>query len=510
MMSDFLRVEGISKTYENGVVANTDISFNVRQGEMHAICGENGAGKSTLMKMLYGMVKPTSGEIYYKGDKLDLDSPKEAIELGIGMVHQEFMLVPSFTVAENITLGADVLKGGFLDKEDAVRVANALAETYNFDIDAEATVESIPVGMRQRVEILKALYRGADLLILDEPTAVLTPQESEELFASLKKLVRELNKSVIFITHKLKEVKFASDKITVIQHGKVTGNFDTDSVSVDEIANKMVGREVENSYYRKPQELGGKALEIKSLNYKDAAGIQRLNNLTLDIYEGEVLGIAGVEGNGQTELARLISGLDKPTSGDIELYGQQIQGKTPHQIRDLKIAHVSEDRKGDGTAGDASIRDNVLVDRYHQKNFGDMGLLKMGVIKDHLSHLIDRFDIRCKSQETAIGSLSGGNMQKVVIAREISSEPKVLIAAQPTRGVDIGAAELIRNELIKLRDNKKGVLLLSADLDEILSISDRIAVIYKGEIVGVFKNENIDEKTLGLYMLGLKRQSEHE
>ncbi|MGI9875207.1 ABC transporter ATP-binding protein [Vibrio pomeroyi] len=506
-MTDFLRVDGISKTYDNGVVANTDISFNVQQGIMHAICGENGAGKSTLMKMLYGLVKPTSGDIYYKGDKLDLDSPKEAIELGIGMVHQEFMLVPSFTVAENITLGADVLKGGFLDKEDAIRVTRALAETYKFDIDAEATVESIPVGMRQRVEILKALYRGADLLILDEPTAVLTPQESEELFVSLKRLVREQNKSVIFITHKLKEVKFASDKITVIQHGKVTGNFDTDSVSVEQLANSMVGREVDNTYYRKSQDIGIKALEIKGLNYKDSAGIQRINNLSIDVYEGEVLGIAGVEGNGQTELARLISGLDKPTSGDIEFYGQAIQGKTPRQIRDLKVAHVSEDRKGDGTAGEASIRDNVIVDRYHQKSFGDMGLLKMGYIKEHLDHLIARFDIRCKSQETAIGSLSGGNMQKVVIAREVSAEPKFLIAAQPTRGVDIGAAQLIRNELITLRDNKKGVLLLSADLDEILSISDRIAVIYKGEIVGVFKNENIDEKALGLYMLGLKRQS---
>ena len=510
LMSDFLIVDNISKTYENGVVANSDISFTVAQGEMHAICGENGAGKSTLMKMLYGMIKPSGGNIYYRGNKLDLSGPKEAIEFGIGMVHQEFMLIPSFTVAENITLGNDILNGNLLDKDAAIEVTNKLSDKYNFQVDAEATIESIPVGMRQRVEILKALYRGADLLILDEPTAVLTPQESEELFASLKQLTREQGKSIIFITHKLKEVTYASDRITVIQHGRVTGNFETKDVTEEQIAAKMVGRDIITQYDKPLVERGAKALEIRNLDYTDSAGIPRLKGLNLNLYEGEVLGIAGVEGNGQTELAQTISGLIKANSGSIQFYNQEVLGLTPRQVRDLGIAHVSEDRKGDGTAGDASIRDNIIIDRFHHKTFGKFGLLDMNFIKCQIEELIQRFDIRCHSQETLIGSLSGGNMQKVVIAREVSSEPKVLIAAQPTRGVDIGASELIRSELLKLRSKNKAVLLFSADLDEILSISDRIAVVYKGEIVAVLDNKNIDEKDLGLYMLGLKKDISNE
>ncbi|MCG9627468.1 ABC transporter ATP-binding protein [Vibrio mediterranei] len=506
-MNEFLTVSNISKVYEDGVVANSNISFSVNKGEMHAICGENGAGKSTLMKMLYGMVKPSEGDIFFKGKRVDFENPKQAIASGIGMVHQEFMLIPSFTVAENITLGADLLDGVFLDKKEAIKVSNDLSKKYNLDIDSEATVESIPVGMRQRVEILKALYRGADLLILDEPTAVLTPQESEELFCSLRKLTKEQGKSIIFITHKLKEVSYASDRITVIQHGRVTGGFNTSEVTEVQIAEKMVGREILQEYKLPDTEKGKVLLDINNLTFHDEAGICRLNNLNMNICQGEILGIAGVEGNGQTELAKVITGLIHPSSGTIKMQGENIENLDPRTIRNKGIAHVSEDRKGDGTAGNASIKDNIIVDRFYKPTFSKWGLLRNKTIENHVSALIERFDIRCSSLRAKTGSLSGGNMQKVVIAREISAKPDVLIAAQPTRGVDIGASELIRTELVKLRNSGKAVMLISADLDEILSISDRVAVLYKGELVAILDNHDLDEKTLGLYMLGLKRES---
>lgn len=507
-MDEFLSMHNISKTYDNGVKANEDISFSVRYGEMHAICGENGAGKSTLMKILYGLEQPSSGYIALKGKTVTIHNPNEAIRLGIGMVHQSFMLVPSMSVAENITLNHELLKGVFLDKKQAIEVTNQLSKQYGLHVEAEAFVENIPVGMKQRVEILKALYRGADLLILDEPTAVLTPQESEDLFASLRSFVKEGQKAVVFITHKLKEVMYASDSITVIQHGRITGHMETKNASEKEVVKRMVGRDVLMQYKKKEHVLGKKALKLNKLCYTDTAGIARLKNISFDISEGEILGIAGIEGNGQSELAEVIAGLKKASQGSVQFYDKMITQKTAKQIRELGIGHVPEDRIHNGIAASGTIDENILIDRFNKPAFNHFGLLKAKNIYNHVQNLIQKFDIRCKNQKIFMQSLSGGNMQKVIMAREISADPRLLIAAQPTRGVDIGAAEFIRHEIIALRDQGKAILLTSADLEEILGLSDRIAVMYKGEIVAMLNNSNLTESMLGQYMLGIKRQEQ--
>ncbi|HMQ54767.1 MAG TPA: ABC transporter ATP-binding protein [Anaerolineae bacterium] len=505
-MPDLIDMQNITKIYSNGVVANRDVNFSVQKGEIHALVGENGAGKSTLMKILYGLEQKTGGRILLNGQATEIKNPHQAIDLGIGMVHQNFMLVPSFTIAENVVLGREPVKGRLVDTEAAIRVTERIAQEYGLDVDPLARVEATPVGMRQRVEILKTLYRGADLLILDEPTAVLTPQETDELFQAVRRLVDQ-GKTVIFITHKLIEVKEISDRVTVMRLGQVTGKVRTADVSEEDIARMMVGREVLFRVEKPEQPRGEAVAEVRELGYVSATGRPMLRDVSFNVYAGEILGIAGVEGNGQTELAEVLSGLKTPTTGQALVQGESILGHGPRGVRRAGVAHIPEDRLTNGVALEASIAENLAVDRYYRPPFTRRGVLSLKQIRRQAEALIETFDIRTSGYNAPIGSLSGGNMQKVVIAREFSADPLLLIAAQPTRGVDIGASEFVRRQLVEARNKGQAVLLISADLAEILSLADRIAVMYKGQIAGMFKNTpDLTEAELGLYMLGLKTQ----
>ena len=509
-MPTLVSMQEIVKIYPNGVTANKNVNFSVEKGEIHALVGENGAGKSTLMKILYGLEQPTRGEILLNGRRVTINSPHQAIDLGIGMVHQNFMLVPSFTIAQNVVLGREPRKNRFVDGEEAIRITEKLAKEYGLEVDATAPVESTPVGMRQRVEILKTLYRGADLLILDEPTAVLTPQETDALFAAVRRLVNQ-GKTVIFITHKLVEVKEIADRVTVMRHGAVTGRVNTADVSKEEIARMMVGRELFLQIDKPPQRRGPVVAQIQKLGYVAPTGRPMLRDLSFQVYAGEILGIAGVEGNGQTELAETLSGLKPATTGDVIVNGQSIGGQDARQVRRAGVAHIPEDRLTNGVALTASIADNLVVDRYDRQPFTRHGVLDPSEIRRQAVDLMQEFDIRAASYDAPIGSLSGGNMQKVVVAREFSADPAFLIAAQPTRGVDIGAIEFIHSQLIEKRNEGKAILLLSADLAEVMSLADRIAVMYQGKLAGIFQNgPDLTEQELGLYMLGIKEQSADE
>ncbi|RME74424.1 MAG: ABC transporter ATP-binding protein [Chloroflexi bacterium] len=510
-MPPFVEMRDIVKIYPNGVVANRGVHFSVEKGEIHALVGENGAGKTTLMKILYGMEHPTAGQIFLEGRPVRIQNPHQAIDLGIGMVHQNFMLIPSFTIAQNIVLGQEPRRGRFIDFEAAARLTTELSQTYGLQVDPQARVEATPVGMRQRVEILKTLYRGANLLILDEPTAVLTPQETADLFRAVRRLVAE-GKTVIFITHKLVEVKQIADRVTVMRHGEVTGEaLRTADVSEADIAQLMVGRKVLFRIEKPPQQRGPAVAQVRDLSYISETGRPLLREVSFNVYAGEILGIAGVEGNGQTELAEVLSGLKPPTTGQALVNGRPVLGKGPRQVRQAGVAHIPEDRLTNGVALDASIADNLVVDRYFRPPFTRRGVMYPRLIRRHARDLMHRFDIRAASEESPVKSLSGGNMQKVIVAREFSSEPALLIAAQPTRGIDIGAAEFVRQQLVQKRNEGKAVLLISADLAEVMSLADRIAVMFKGRIVGIFQNgPDITEEELGLYMLGLKQQSPDE
>jgi simple sugar transport system ATP-binding protein len=500
-------MKDIIKVYPNGVIANRDVNFSVNKGEIHALVGENGAGKSTLMKILYGLEQPTGGQIYLNQRPVKIHNSHHAIDLGIGMVHQNFMLVPSFTIAQNVVLGREPRRGRFIDAPEAIRLTAALSKEYGLEVDPTAPVESTPVGMRQRVEILKTLYRGAELLILDEPTAVLTPQETDDLFAAVRRLVNQ-GKTVIFITHKLVEVKEISDRITVMRHGAVTGDVNTIDVTEEDIARMMVGREVFLQIDKPPLARGAAVANVQRLSYISETGQPLLRDVSFNVYGGEILGIAGVEGNGQTSLVEVLSGLKAAATGQVTINGQSILGHGARGVRQAGVAHIPEDRQTNGVALDASIADNLVVDRYFRPPFSRGGwMLSPAKIRDTAQELMQKFDIRASGYEAPIGSLSGGNMQKVILAREFSSDPALLIAAQPTRGVDIGASEFVRRQLVGERNNGKAVLLVSADLAEIMSLADRIAVMYKGQIVGIFANTpDLTEEELGLYMLGLKRQ----
>ena len=509
-MPPLVEMKNIIKVYPNGVVANKQVDFSVGQGEIHALVGENGAGKSTLMKILYGLEQPTSGTIFLNGKPVDIHNPHQAIDLGIGMVHQNFMLVPSFTIAQNIVLGQEPRKGQFINFDESARLTKELSQEYGLEVDPTARVEATPVGMRQRVEILKILYRGANLLILDEPTAVLTPQETNDLFDAIHRLVGQ-GKTVIFITHKLVEVKQISDRVTVMRHGEVTGDVDTADVSEEDIAQMMVGRKVFLKIDRPEQQRGEAVAQIHNLSYISETGRPLLREVTFNVYAGEILGIAGVEGNGQTELAEVLSGLKSPTTGEALVKGKSVLGHGPRPIRQAGVAHIPEDRLTNGVALEASIAENLVVDRYYQPPFTRYGVMFPGQVRRQAETLMQEFDIRASGYDALIGSLSGGNMQKVVVAREFSLEPVLLIAAQPTRGIDIGASEFVRRQLVKKRNEGKAVLLISADLAEVMSLADRIAVMYKGQIAGVFENsQELTEEELGLYMLGVRKQSPEE
>lgn len=509
-MTPIVKVEGIYKIYPNGVVANKDVDFSVEKGEIYALVGENGAGKSTLMKVIFGMEQPTEGKIYIKGKECHFGSSREAIDAGIGMVHQNFMLVPSFTVAENVVLGTEPTKNALLDKEKAIRETKEIAKQYGLRVQPEAIIDAIPVGMRQRVEILKALYRGADILILDEPTAVLTPQETQELFEAIRKLVDQ-GKTVIFITHKLREVKEVSDRVTVMRDGRVVGEMPTSEATRESLAKMMVGRKVLMSVDKPPVERGQKVMEVQNVSYVDDTGHQVLKNVSFNIYAREILGIAGVEGNGQTELVEILTGLRPATSGNALVDGKPVLNQTPRQVRMAGVGHIPEDRLTNGLALTASINENLIVDRYFQPPYKKGVSIDYNEVENLGEECISLYDIRTPSGDVPVLSLSGGNMQKVIVAREFSSDPELLIAAQPTRGIDVGATEFVRDQLVQKRTDGTAILLVSADLSEVMSLSDRIISFYEGEITGVFPAPDaVTEEELGLYMLGIEQQAKEE
>ncbi|WP_227764901.1 ABC transporter ATP-binding protein [Zhaonella formicivorans] len=502
-MSAFLQMKNIVKQFP-GVRANDNVNFEVEAGEVHTLLGENGAGKSTLMSILYGLYQPTSGEIYLKGKRVEITSPKVAIELGIGMVHQHFMLIPALTVVENVILGMKSDKGAVLDLEGAAKKITALSRQYNMDIDPWAKVWQLSVGQQQRLEIIKALYRGADLLILDEPTAVLTPQEVEELFVMMRKLTQE-GHTVIFISHKLDEIMTISQRVTVLRAGKSVATVNTKDTDKQELARLMVGRDVFLRFDKKPCCPGQPVLEMQGVECLNNKGLKALKQLSLTVCAGEVLGIAGVDGNGQSELVETITGLRKVTAGTVKVNGQDVTNKPPREILEHKVAHIPEDRHKRGLVMGMSIKENVMLMSYYKKPFANGLFLDWKYIENFAEELVEQYNVKTPGIEVLAKNLSGGNQQKVILGREISREPNLLIAMHPTRGLDIGATEYVHKRIIQERDRGCGVLLVSTELEEILSLSDRIAVMYGGEIMGIVdaKNANIEE--LGLMMAGTKQ-----
>lgn len=495
-----IELKGITKKFP-GVLANDSVNFELEKGEIHALLGENGAGKTTLMKCLYGLYQPDSGDIIINGQKVNVTSPNVAIEHGIGMVHQHFMLVPPFTVAENIVLGSEPKRNGMLDREKAIKDVSNLSEQYGLNVDPEAKVQDISVGMQQRVEILKALYRGADILILDEPTAVLTPQEVKELITIMENLTNE-GKSIIFITHKLKEVKAISDRVTVIRRGKVVDTVPTESATTNDLARMMVGRDVVLRVEKKPASPGEVILEAKNLYAKNNRDLMALNGASFNVRRGEILGIAGVAGNGQDELTEVLTGLRKLEDGEIIFKGKEINDYSTREIIEAGVSYIPEDRHGRGLVLEFSLYENLILGNHYQPPYARGINMNFKKIRKEVRRLIKEFDVRTPNEDVLAKSLSGGNQQKVIIAREFDREPDLLIAAQPTRGVDVGAIEFIHKRIIEQRDQGKAVLLISMELDEILSLSDRIAVIYEGEIVDIMDREDATEEKLGLLMAG--------
>ena len=482
-------------------VANDKINLHLRKGEIHALLGENGAGKSTLMNMLAGLLEPTSGEIVVNGQVVNLDSPSKAASLGIGMVHQHFMLVEAFTVAENIILGSESTKNGVLDIAGASKEIKALSERYGLAVDPSAKVADISVGAQQRVEILKTLYRGADILIFDEPTAVLTPSEIDELMAILKNLVKE-GKSIILITHKLDEIRAVSDRVTVIRRGKSIETVEIAGATNADLAEMMVGRSVSFKTEKQASQPKEVVLSIKDLVVNENRGVPAVKNLSLDVRAGEIVGIAGIDGNGQSELIQAITGLRKVESGSIELKGKSIVGMHPRQITELSVGHVPEDRHRDGLILEMMISENIALQTYYKEPLSKNGILNYANITSHAKKLMEEFDVRAASEFVPAGALSGGNQQKAIIAREIDRDPDLLIVSQPTRGLDVGAIEYIHKRLIEERDNGKAVLVVSFELDEILNVSDRIAVIHDGKIQGIVSPETTNKQELGVLMAG--------
>jgi general nucleoside transport system ATP-binding protein len=496
-----LEMRGITKAFP-GVVANNHVDLDVRAGEIHALVGENGAGKSTLMNILYGLVHPDSGEILVNGQTARIGGPRDAIARGIGMVHQHFMLIPVFTVGENVMLGREpVIAGGLYDHTRARTAIAALTRQYGLALDADARMGDLPVGLQQRAEIVKVLYRGANLLILDEPTGVLTPQESADLFVVLRDLVKG-GKTIIFISHKLKEVLEISDRITVMRRGKVVGHLVTKNTSEQEIATMMVGREVLLRVDKKPAQPGAVTFKIENLTASSDRGVPALRGISLELHQGEILGIAGVEGNGQSELVEVLAGTRRATGGRVLLADKDVTTFDARTEREAGIAHIPEDRRGTGLVLNYSVADNLVLGRQRSTAFAwNEIVLRIAAIKAWARRLVKEFDIRTPDIESHARTLSGGNQQKIIVAREMASKPRVLLASQPTRGVDIGAIEFIHRKLVAERDEGSAILLVSAELDEIRSLSDRIAVMYEGRIVSVEPAETPEER-LGLLMTG--------
>lgn len=508
---DLLSMQGITKIYENGFVANKGVNFTIRKGEIHGLVGENGAGKTTLMKVLFGQEIPEEGKIYLAGNEVHIPSPLAALDYGIGMVHQHFMLVESLSVAENMVLGNEPGAGFGFDYKEAIELSKSVSEKYELPINPRAIIRDLSVGYKQRVEILKMLLHGAEILLLDEPTAVLTPQETKELFKQLKEL-KDKGFSIVFISHKLNEVKEICDRITVLRSGESIITEDVDNLSEKDISRLMVGRDVVLEIDKSKAEPKNTLLKVRNLTSINKFGTYSFKNISFDLREGEILGVAGVEGNGQSELANTIAGLDPIQEGTITIEGKSLIDMNIRNIREAGIAVIHEDRMTYGASSTQSISDNLISDRYYKEENRKKGFLDYKKINNIAQELISNFQIKADGYEADVKTLSGGNIQKVVAAREFTSNPKVLIASQPTRGIDVGAAELIRRKMINLRDEiGTATLLFSADLSELLHGSDSLMVMYDGEIVAYFEDSStVTEEILGEYMLGIRKQNNEE
>ena len=499
-----LEMRDIVKVYPDGTKALKGVTIKVYEGEILGLLGENGAGKTTLMKVLFGMLKPTKGKIFLRGKEVRFKSPADAIANGIGMVHQHFTLVEVFNALENIILGME--GHGLLSKidvENARRKLQKLMDELNFQVPLDVPVENLPVGVQQRIEILKMLYRDVDILILDEPTAVLTPIEVKELFAVLKKL-KEQGKTIIFISHKLNEVMEITDRVTVIRKGEVVGTVKTSEATPQLLARMMVGRDVVLRIEKPPKEPGDVVFRVEDLWVKGDRGEEAVRGLTFEVRAGEIFGIAGVEGNGQSELIEAIAGLRKVEKGKVYLKGVDITGKKPRELYDMGMAHIPEDRTHMGLILEMSVMENSILGMHWRKEFSKGFLLDWDKVEEHAKRLIEEFEVSAPGTKAPVKSLSGGNQQKLIVAREVSKKPEFIIAAQPTRGVDVASTEYIRNYLVKLRNEDKAVLLVSADLDEVLQLSDRMAIMYEGQFMGIVRPDEVTEEQIGLMMGGVK------
>lgn len=503
-----LEARGITKHFP-GVLANDHVNFDLRRGEIHALLGENGAGKTTLMNILYGLYRGDSGEILVDGKAAEIHSSKDSINLGIGMVHQHFMLIPVFSVAENVMLGDETVRRGVLDRKSVESRVTELSHKYGLDVDPQALVGQLAVGVQQRVEIIKTLYRDAHILILDEPTAVLTPQEADDLF----RIMRELTKrgvSIIFITHKLKEVLAVADRITVMRAGSVVGSTTPIETNEAKLASMMVGREVILTVRKeeaKPKEV---VLEVEDLSVEDDRGLHAVRGVSFDVRAGEILGIAGVQGNGQTQLAEALTGLRMIKGGKLSLGGHDLTGSPPRPITESGMGHIPEDRQRHGLVLSYTVADNMVLCSYYLPPFARGPLIQQQAVDANARRLIEEYDVRTPSPYVPVSKLSGGNQQKVIVARELSRPVKLLMASQPTRGLDVGSIEYIHKQIVAMRDRGVGVLLVSAELDEILALSDRIAVMYRGQIMDILDAKNAQKESLGLLMAGVKTEVAQE
>ena len=512
MADPILAMQNITKIYPNGFVANRNISFSCRKGSIHALLGENGAGKTTLMKILFGLLTPEEGHIFLNGKPIVFKDPLDAISHGVGMVHQHFMLVDELSIAENIVLGKEPLRHGLFDMNQAIAITAELAGKYNFEINPKALVGDCTVGVKQKIEILKALLRGAEILILDEPTAVLTPQETKELFVELKKL-RDMGHTIVFISHKLNEVKELCDEFTVLRAGRTVAVGNVGDYTEQQISNMMVGRDVELTIKKdRPDARKQPVVTVRGLSCTSHTGKKLLNEVSFTLYRSRVLGVAGVEGNGQTQLGELMTGLREIIHGDVQVDGVSLKGKNVRAIRALGVSNISEDRMTYGCAPMLTVEENIIADRYFTGAYSKGIRLDRAAIRRDVDRLIREFKVDCPARDALAGMLSGGNIQKAIVAREFTSNAKVIVANQPTRGIDVGSTEFIRNQLVKLaREKEVAVLLISADLTEVLGVSDSIIVMSGGEITAYFENAGaVDEMELGNYILGVKRMSKEE
>jgi simple sugar transport system ATP-binding protein len=493
-----LQAIGITKTFP-GVVANADVDFDVYAGEVHCVLGENGAGKSTLMNVLFGLYQPDRGEVRVQGAPMHFDSSSDAIAAGIGMVHQHFQLIPVFTVVENVVLGDEPRRGILLDLEVARRRIREIGDEYGLRVDPDARIEDLSVGEQQRVELVKALYRNADILILDEPTAVLTPGEVDEFFGVARSLV-EQGKAVVFITHKLREVLAVADRITVLRDGRVVGTADPRDATQQALANLMVGRDVVFQIDKGPAAPGEVTLRVRDLGVEDDRHVPTIRNVDFDVRAGEIFGIAGVEGNGQRELVEAVTGMRTPVSGSVTVDGHDITHANPREVSALGVGHVPEDRNKHGLIDSFTVADNLVLNDYFARPYASRLIRNDRAVERHAEELIAEYDVRTPGARVPVGNLSGGNQQKVIIARELSGDARVLVVAQPTRGLDVGSIEFIHRRIIAMRDQGTAVLLVSAELDEILTLADRIGVLYRGELVGEFDRADATREQLGLLM----------